>query len=111
MRKALFTIGIAVAIFLMGLGGGVALYHFYLHSVIIYTSIVRSYIHSLTAPTGTTTTELNPAYDSPGTAALTLVSAAPLAGAVAKDEWPSCNRTLTSEHTPLEEINRRPPAG
>ena len=49
MRKALFTIGIAVAIFLMGLGGGVALYHFYLHSVIIYTSIVRSYIHSLTA--------------------------------------------------------------
>jgi alcohol dehydrogenase (cytochrome c) len=109
MRKAPLTIaGITVAIFLVGVAAGAALYHFYPVTMVGEMSIVRSYIHSLTAPAGTTTTELNPAYEAPGTAVRTPVSLAPLADEVAENEWPSYNRTLTSErYSPLGEINRK----
>ena len=66
MTKLLLTVaGVAFAVFLAGVGLGIALYHLFPHEVIKYTSIGRSYIHSWTAPAGTTTTEVNPAYKAP----------------------------------------------
>ena len=74
--------------------------------MIRYTIFARSYIHSWTAPAGTITTELNPAYEGPGIPAPALVSEAALANAAVDDQWPSYNRTLTSERfSPLDEIN------
>ena len=115
MTKILLTVaGVAFALFLAGVGAGVALYHLFPHEVIKYTSIGRSYIHSWTAPAGTTTTEVNPAYKAPTSPTLvstaaspTLVSAAAPADPAA-GEWPSYNRTLTSErYSPLDEINSK----
>ena len=112
MTKLLLTVaGVAFAVFLAGVGVGIAFYHLFPHEVIKYTSIGRSYIHSWTAPAGTTTTEVNPAYKAPAspTAAAwpTLVSAAAPADPAA-GEWPSYNRTLTSErYSPLDEINSK----
>jgi alcohol dehydrogenase (cytochrome c) len=49
---------------------------------------------------------LNPAYEGPGIPAPALVSEAALANAAVDDQWPSYNRTLTSERfSPLDEIN------
>ncbi len=109
-KVVLAVAGPAVALFLIGVGGGVALYHLYPHEVVRYTSLARNYIRSWTAPAGTVTTELNPAYhpSAPGLAAPApeLVAAAAPADGAEQDEWPSYNRTLTSErYSPLDEIN------
>ena len=113
MTKVLLTVaGMAVALFLIGVGVGVALYHLYPHEVVRYTSLARNYIRSWTAPPGTVTTELNPAYHAPASAPKPaaptpeLVAAAAPAGGAEQAEWPSYNRTLTSErYSPLDEIN------
>jgi len=114
MTKVLLAVAaMAVALTVMGIGAGVALYHLYPHEVVRYTSLARNYIRSWTAPAGTVTTELNPAYHAPATAAPRLAAAAPElvaaaapAGEAERKDWPSYNRTLTSErYSPLDEIN------
>ena len=57
------------------------------------------------APRGTTTTELNAAYKDAGPLSLAPPAAAPSPSVTAGD-WPSYNRTLTSErYSPLNQIN------
>jgi PQQ-dependent dehydrogenase (methanol/ethanol family) len=106
MRKILTIVGVTVALFLAVAGAGIALFHFFPHEAIKYTSIARGYIHSWMAPAGATTTELNPAYEAPPAAAPGLISAAALVSDATEGQWPSYNRTLTSErYSPLVEIN------
>jgi alcohol dehydrogenase (cytochrome c) len=69
----------------------------------LFIGNVRNVLRSWSAPAGTTTTELNPAYQGAATPA-----PSPVAAAANSDdhEWPSYNRTLTSErYAPLAEIN------
>ena len=67
--------------------------------------MTRNYIRSWGAPEGATTTELNPAYKGAAAAA---PSPLPAAAGAADGDWPSYNRTLTSErYAPLAEINTK----
>ena len=66
--------------------------------------LTRNYVLSLGAPAGTTTTESNPAYQA--VAATTVASADAATTAASDGDWPSYNRTLTSDRpSPLAEIN------
>src|SRR5271170_8254872 len=72
-----------------------------------YAGLTRNYFISWSAPPGTTTTELNAAYKGAAAAAPLPPAAAPSAGAAVED-WPSYNRTLTSErYSPLNQINTK----
>ena len=69
---------------------------------LIIAALTRNYFISLSAPPGTTTTELNAAYKAPSPAA-----EAPSVSATAGD-WPSYNRTVTSDrYSQLNEINTK----
>jgi alcohol dehydrogenase (cytochrome c) len=104
-RAFMIAAGVAAVVFLTVLAAGIALYRWYPHRIVTYTSLARSYIHTLTAPAGTTITESNPAYDPPRAATARLVAAA-VDNATPGTDWPSYNRTLASERfSPLDEIN------
>ena len=67
----------------------------------------RNFLISLLAPPGATTTELNPAYKASAAVSPSAPVAAPLSKAGAGD-WPSYNKTLTSErYSELGEINTK----
>ncbi len=69
-----------------------------------FAGLSRNYFISWFAPTGTTATELNTAYKAAGVAASSPPAAATLPNAA--EDWPSYNKTLTSERfSPLSEIN------
>jgi alcohol dehydrogenase (cytochrome c) len=97
MKKLLMILG-GLAVIGAATGGG--LYYAYPVQVSTLAGLTRNYVISLAAPAGSVTTELNAAYKD----AETVASAAP-ADAPAED-WPSYNRTLTSErYSQLNEIN------
>jgi alcohol dehydrogenase (cytochrome c) len=86
---------------------GAVLYHFYPVQVSTEAGLARSAVLSWSALPGTTTTETNPDYK-----AAVVVTAPPAANlqapGVAPGDWPSYNRTLTSERfSPLIEINAK----
>jgi alcohol dehydrogenase (cytochrome c) len=92
------------------IGGGVtgaALYHFYPVQVATYAGLTRSAVLTWSAPPGTTTTEANPDYKA--AAAVTKSPAANVqAAGTAAGDWPSYNRTLTSERfSPFAQINTK----
>jgi alcohol dehydrogenase (cytochrome c) len=96
--KKLFMILGALAVIGAAVGGG--LYYAYPVQVSTLAGLTRNYVISLVAPAGSVTTELNAVYKG----AETVASAAP-ADAPAED-WPSYNRTLSSERrSPLSQIN------
>jgi alcohol dehydrogenase (cytochrome c) len=98
VKRLLIVIGALVVI---GGIGGFALYKLFPVQVSNMGGLARIYLLTLHLPKGTLTTETNPTYK----AAATPVSAAPPVKAVS-DEWPSYNRTLTSERfSPLDQIN------
>jgi PQQ-dependent dehydrogenase (methanol/ethanol family) len=104
-RKSYLIAGALVVIGAVGAAAAGALYYAYPVQVSIFAGLTRNYILSWFAPHGTTTTELNAAYKGEGTVGL-----APPAGvsspSVTAGDWPSYNRTLTSErYSPLSEIN------
>ena len=69
--------------------------------------MAMNYIWSWSAPAGTTTTQMAAGYADARAVAPSSVSAAPLLDASA-GEWPSYNRTLTSErYSPLHQITTR----
>ena len=77
----------------------------------IMAALTRNYFLTLSAPAGTTTTESNPTYKEPATASPSPAANVQAPGAVAGD-WPSYNRTLTSERfSPLSQINTKMWAG
>jgi len=84
-----------------------ALYYAYPVQVSIFGALTRNYLITLFAPTGTVTTESNVAYKGAGTVAPLAPAEAQAASATAGD-WPSYNKTLTSErYSQLSEINTK----
>jgi alcohol dehydrogenase (cytochrome c) len=103
MRRLRVAALIAAALIVAGVAAAGALYHYFPHLVVNYTSFTRNYIRTLFAPPGTITTELNPAYHGAEAPAPTPASAALPAAA---GDWPSYNKTLTSERfSGLDQIN------
>jgi len=100
MKKKLFVIIGALIVIGAAIGG--ALYLAYPVQVSTIGGLTRNYLLSLSAPPGTTSTESNAAYKAPSPPA-----EAPAASASAGD-WPSYNRTLTSErYSQLSQINTK----
>ena len=110
MRKRYFVIGIAAVIALslalMVPAAKRALRRSNPVRAAVFAGLARNYIWSWTAPPGATTTELNPNYHGSGAAAPGAVARA--SPARLADDWPSYNKTLTSErYSPLDQINRK----
>ena len=103
-RKLLIIAG---ALGVIGAAAGGALYYVYPVQVSIFAGLTRNYFLSWSAPPGTTTTELNAAYKAAGAVAPSPAADAPSPSAAAGD-WPSYNRTLTSErYSQLSQINTK----
>jgi alcohol dehydrogenase (cytochrome c) len=91
-----------VAIGAAGVGAGIAYYFAHPARTEIAGAEVRNILLSLNAPPGTVTTEQNPAFKG----AATPSGAAPAPGAAG--DWPSYNKTLTSERfSDLGQINTK----
>ena len=104
-RTLLVTALGAVALIVAGAAAGYPMYRAYRVQVALFVALTRSYVGSWEAPAGTTTTERNPAYK---TAAFRTPAPLTVASNPAGNEWPSYNRTLTSErYSPLAEINAK----
>jgi len=99
MKRRLVVAAIVVAM-LVAAGGVVYRYPVRFGLFITYA---RNALRTLSAPKGTTTTELNPDYKG----AVAPTPSPPAEAANANDgEWPSYNRTLTAErYAPLSQIN------
>jgi len=98
---------IAGALVVIGAAAAGALYSAYPVQMATYAGLTRNYFISLVAPAGTVTTESNAAYEGAGAVAPSPPAEAASAGANA-GEWPSYNRTLTSErYSPLSQINTK----
>jgi alcohol dehydrogenase (cytochrome c) len=104
MRRLTIAASVAATLVAAGAAGAGAMYRFFPHEMIGYVSYARNYIRILFAPPGTITTELNPTYR--GAEAPTLpASSAPRDAA---GDWPSYNKTLTSERfSELDAINTK----
>jgi len=105
MKEKLFIIGGTLVV--IGAAAAGALYYAYPVRVSVFAGLTRNYFLSWSAPPGTTTTELNAAYKGSGPVAPSPPAEAPLPSATAGD-WPSYNRTLTSErYSQLSQINTK----
>ena len=105
MKRSLFVGAVAALALLAVPTAGRVLYRAYPVQVTLFVALTRNYIRSWGAPPGATRTELNSAYK---TAAEALTLSAAAASNAAGDDWPSYNRTLSSErYSPLAEINVR----
>ena len=99
-RRAL--LGIAGGLVIVGAIAGVSLYVWWDQAVPV-VGMGINFVRSLTAPKGTTTTEL--AAVVPGADAGPALAPVPVAAATG--DWPSYNKTLTSErYSALAQINR-----
>jgi alcohol dehydrogenase (cytochrome c) len=101
-HKLLIAVG---ALIVVGAVAAGVLYNAYYVQMATIAGLTRNYILSWNAPAGTTTTEANPAYKE--VAAVAPATSGEPAGAAAGD-WPSYNRTLTSERfSQLSQINAK----
>ena len=97
MKKFLMIVG-ALAVIGVATGGG--LYYAYPVQVSTLAGLTRNYIISLVAPAGSITTEMNADYRG----AEAVAQAAP--AEVPAEDWPSYNRTLSSErYSQIKQIN------
>jgi alcohol dehydrogenase (cytochrome c) len=98
---------IAGALVVTGAAVAGALFLAYPVQISTLGGMARNYLISLSAPPGTVTTELNAAYKSAGAVASSPPAEALSPNATAGD-WPSYNRTLTSErYSQLSQINTK----
>ena len=105
MRRLVIAALVAAALVAAGAAGTGALFRAYPVRMSLFVIMTRNYIRSWSAPEGVTTTELNPVYKGAPAAAPPPV---PAAAGDADGDWPSYNRTLTSErYAPLAEINTK----
>jgi alcohol dehydrogenase (cytochrome c) len=103
MKKKLLII--AGAVIVTGAVAGGALFAAFPIQLATYGGLARNYLLTLSVPPGTIVTEVNPASKSLPDAALALSADASSPGATSGD-WPSYNRTLTSDRrSPLAQIN------
>ena len=100
-NKLLIVLGVLAVI--GAIGGGVIYANW--DTAVQLVSMAVNYVKYLGAPAGTTITELAPGYSGSSQTAPPQPAAAALANP-ASDDWPSYNKTLTSERfSPLSEIN------
>jgi len=105
MMYKLLIIAVALGVIAAVVGGG--LYLAYPVQVSTLVGLTRNYLISWSAPPGTITTELNAAYKEAGAAASSPAAEAspPITAA---GDWPSYNKTLTSErYSQLSQINTK----
>jgi alcohol dehydrogenase (cytochrome c) len=103
-KKLLIIAGALVA---TGAAAAGALFYAYPIQTMLFGALTINYFRSWSAPPGTTTTELNAASKGAGPVAPVPPSAAPPPNATTGD-WPSYNRTLTSErYSQLSQINTK----
>jgi len=105
MKKKLYVIaGALVAMGAIGAAAAGALYYAYPVQVSTLAGLTRNYFLTWFAPPGTTTREMNAAYQGAVTVGLANSAETPLRS-VTTGDWPSYNRTLASErYSPLNEI-------
>ncbi|MGI8569666.1 MAG: pyrroloquinoline quinone-dependent dehydrogenase [Methylocella sp.] len=104
MKNKLFII--AGALVVTGAAAAGTLYAYW-DQAVPAVGMVINYFRSWSAPSGTTTTELAAASKDAGTVALSAPAAALLPNATAGN-WPSYNKTLTSErYSQLSQINTK----
>ena len=102
-RRLEIVILVLVALGALAVGAGAALYFAHPTRVKIAGGEVRNYILSLNAPPGTITTTENATYKGPAAPAPAAAAAPSVAG-----DWPSYNKTLTSERfSDLGQINTK----
>jgi alcohol dehydrogenase (cytochrome c) len=103
LKYKLLVIAGALGVAGAAIGGG--LYLAYPVQVSTIAGLTRNFILSWSAPPGTITTELNTAYkEAGGVASSAAAEASPSTAA----DWPSYNRTLTSErYSQLSQINTK----
>src|SRR5262249_21355743 len=103
-RKGEIIVVVLIALVAAGVGAGAALYLAYPTRVEVAAGAVHGELLSLNAPPGTLTTEKNGEYKAPAVPA----AAAGTAPATAAEDWPSYNKTLTSERfSDLAQINAK----
>jgi alcohol dehydrogenase (cytochrome c) len=101
MKRLAIAALVAAALIAAGAAAAGALYHYFPQLLIGYVSVARNTIRTWFAPAGVITTELNPAYH--GAATPTPAPGPPSDGA---GDWPSYNKTLTSQrYSELDAIN------
>jgi alcohol dehydrogenase (cytochrome c) len=97
---------IAVALGATGAAVAGGLYLAYPVQISTLGGMTRNYLISLSAPPGTATTELNAAYKAGAVASSPAAEASP--PNTTAGDWPSYNRTLTSErYSQLSQINTK----
>src|SRR5580693_4122654 len=101
-KKKLLIVAGALVVVGAVIGGG--LYLAFPVQVSTFAGLSRNFIITLRAPAGTVTTEANPAYQSP-VAATAALPADPASDTDSAD-WPSYNRTVSSQrYSHLSQIN------
>src|SRR5215469_8800537 len=101
-RKVFVTVG---ALAVAGVAIAVVLFVIYPVQFLIFGALMRNYFLTWSTPQGMTTLEVNAAYKAPQTLAPSTAAESAMPGVTGGD-WPSYNRTLTSERfAPLSEIN------
>lgn len=102
-KKVLLTLGVLAVI---GAATGIGLLVAFPKQMVWFGALGRNYFLTWSAPPGTLTTESNSAYQPPSGAAADDSSAAPGATDSAGEDWPSYNRTLSSDrYSPLRQID------
>jgi alcohol dehydrogenase (cytochrome c) len=105
-RRLLIGALSALAIFAAAAAAGRVLYRVYPVQVSVFAALTRNTIRSWRAPAGETTTEVNAAYKGASVPPPTLSTVRTVDAT--GDDWPSYNRTLTSERfSSLAEINAK----
>ena len=100
-KKVLITLGTLAVI---GAVTGIGLLLAYPAATVFAGGMAINFLTTLGAPAGTLSKESNPAYKAPETAASS-AEASPAESGAAED-WPSYNRTLSSDRfSPLSQIN------
>src|SRR5271157_2508095 len=104
-RHYVILVAVIVALGVIGAAVGGGLYYVYPVQVSTIAGLTRNYFISWSAPPGATATELNAAYKAAEAVAPSPPAAAPNAAAA---DWPSYNKTLTSErYSELGQINTK----
>jgi alcohol dehydrogenase (cytochrome c) len=95
-------------LFVGGLGIAVILYVTFPVEMITYGGMALNYLKTLSTPAGTLSTEANPAYKGPVVSAPTLPPADSAWPNAAAGDWPSYNRTPSSQRfSPLTQITTK----
>ncbi len=102
-KKVLIALGVLA---LIGAVTGIGLLLAYPAPTVFAGGMAMNFLKTLGAPAGTLSQELNPAYKAPESAASSAVAEATPVGKDAAEDWPSYNRTLSSDRlSPLSQIN------